>query len=729
MTHLDERIQRALSTVPAAASDFDAEKYRRAFAPSARAKAESVLTLLRQPISNPFSHLRPAFLSIGGADGEEVLTLLAETSASLGILLEASPTLAAYAASRQKPEGKVLTVVPGDASLTILRGVEQAFDFILAGHADYLVVTCHAVIHELFDRADNFDPQGFFGAIFSRRDIPVWFTYREPGIPEKWPEAVYLRADCAPESLLRIAKAIVDRHASFGGLLPVPAVIGDHVRLNRALAVETIVKLFYLDDLTYELAERSTAVDHQAMNNYLWFAIGQSALNNSAAAISTLSAPSESFLTLWQEHKIEVLTADMSGKRSQLPILESHTRLVAWRQKPPTELNPTSDGSADLAIAEEALVQGDEELLTTLLVSRGRSWIERRQRARSLELLSRIKGAVSPGSLSGLFSDYLIKISALFGDPTAVEHAFPPDLDELAAPYGLDLLFRAERMEIARKNNYHAVALDIANSLLRDTHAVLVANAEGSNLSRYIEGTALFLLANFLRFGGLYQRSLEIIKLSESRFRGGVESHATELAHCQYARSVCYAVQGLADFSPAPVPVQHFAAGLIQLTYANSAWFINDITSAITHAEKAEEAFHLMAAEKYVRRAKITAALLKIWRGLSEGRSPVSYQQLRSEFAQGLRVLTGESDDLAFASHWISTLRPSLAVGLLQFMAFRKSAAPETVVALPPLLYSRANGELELRLDLKADSLKSADEQLRSAIGTVSGRRIPLFPD
>jgi hypothetical protein len=728
MTHLDERILRALSTVPTAASDFDAEKYRLAFAPSARAKAQSVLTLLRQPTSNPFSHLRPVFLSIGGADGEEVLTLLAETSAPLGVLLEASSTLAAYASSRQKPEGKVLSVVQGDASLTILRGVEQAFDFILAGHADYLVVTCHAVIHELFDRAESFDPQGFFGAIFARRDIPVWFTYREPGIPEKWPEAVYLRADCAPESLLQIAIAIVNRHATLGGLQPAPAVIGDHVRLNRALAVETIVKLFYLDDITYELAERSTAVDHQAMNNYLWFAIGQSALNNNAAAISTRSAPSESFLTLWQEYKIEVLTADISGKRSQLPILESHTRLIAWRQ-PPTDINPISDGSADLAIAEEALVQRDEELLTTLLVSRGRSWIERRQRARSLELLSRIKGVVSPGSLSGLFSDYLIKISALFGDPTAVEHAFPPDLDQLAAPYGLDLLFRAERMEIARKNNYHQVALDIANSLIGALDTISAVRAEDSNLSRYIEGTSLFLLANFLRFGGLYQRSLEIIKLAEAHFRGGVESHATELAHCQYARSVCYAVQGLADFGPAPVPVQHFAAGLIQLTYANSAWFINDITSAITHAEKAEEAFHLMAAEKYVRRAKITAALLKLWRGLSEGRSPLSYQQLGSEFAEGLRVITGESDDMAFAAHWISTLRPSLAVGLLQFLEFRKSAAPETIVALPPLLHSRDSGELELRLDLKANSLASADEQLRAAIGTVPGRRIPLFPD
>jgi hypothetical protein len=148
---------------------------------------------------------------------------------------------------------KKLLVREGDAQERLADAIREAEELITSGKADFLAVTCHAVLHELFDRGkEAFDPLAFFGTIFSTNHS-TWFTYREPGVPEKWPDHVLLKARCSAKSLLALAEAIRSRHPVINSLTPKPSVVGDHVRLHKTLAMEVLAKLFYLQDLEHEI--------------------------------------------------------------------------------------------------------------------------------------------------------------------------------------------------------------------------------------------------------------------------------------------------------------------------------------------------------------------------------------------------------------------------------------------------------------------------------------------
>src|ERR1041384_3564645 len=310
MTRLDEDIRNALEALKApSGSEFDLSQYIQEFRASARGKAQDVFDLLAED-SFPFSGLRPIFVSIGGGDGEELDYLLRNTDANRGILVEMGHQLAALARDRNKTllEGKTIEVFEGDAKDQITPAIRFAHEAALKGEGDYVAVTCHAVIHELFDRGkEAFDPLAFFATIFSNVDIPTWFTYREPGAPEKWPTSVLLSGDCTAKSLLDLAHAICERHQSLRELSPKPQIVGDSVRLNRTLAIEVLAKLFYLTDLRHEIEERSSSVDHTVLTNTLWLAIGETARTENRANITSISSPTQSFIKLWQRYKVNVI--------------------------------------------------------------------------------------------------------------------------------------------------------------------------------------------------------------------------------------------------------------------------------------------------------------------------------------------------------------------------------------------------------------------------------------
>ena len=258
VSELDIKIAAALESLGSAVQKqtFDYTAYAAGFRQSAQAKAHETLLAIAET-TNRFPHLRPVFLSIGGADGEELVCLLQESIGKHGILIEQNRDLAQIARDRASSLGfKSLQVFEGDAQDRIAEAVELASSLVESGQGDFIVVTCHAVIHELFDRGkQEFDPLAFFATIFGS-DKSVWFTYREPGAPEKWPSKVLLKAICSPKSLLNLAEAIITRFPTFRMLKPKPTVVGDHLMLHKTLALEVLAKLFYLDDLAYEIEER-----------------------------------------------------------------------------------------------------------------------------------------------------------------------------------------------------------------------------------------------------------------------------------------------------------------------------------------------------------------------------------------------------------------------------------------------------------------------------------------
>src|ERR1035441_23181 len=106
LTDLNRKISSALqhlATPLPSVRAFDAQEYIGAFSKSARAKARTVVELLKSS-SEPFNSKRPVFISVGGGDGEELLTLLAETNGTTGILIEGLRSLAEMARHRPLPE-------------------------------------------------------------------------------------------------------------------------------------------------------------------------------------------------------------------------------------------------------------------------------------------------------------------------------------------------------------------------------------------------------------------------------------------------------------------------------------------------------------------------------------------------------------------------------------------------------------------------------------------------
>ncbi len=542
-------------------SSVPGSQYIEAFQSSARGKAEAVLAGLQQAVE-PLNKRPPVFLSIGGGDGEELCALLEKSDATLGVLIEKTKEFADTARENQSrlPKGKRIEVFEGDAQRKLPEAMEFVKLKIKDGHGDFLAVSCHAVIHELYDRSEEeFDLAAFLGAIFRYDDFPVWFTSREPGAPKKWPDKVLLRADCSPESLLNLANVIGARHPDLGNLRPRAHILGDDVRLHKLLAMELLAKLFYLEDLSHEINERSTAVDHEKFQSMLMLAIGETAVKDQRANATTVSAATVSFQKNWQQFRIEARGLNDNGETSRLTVAESQTRVLAW--KIPSGLSQQLGAQAgvvpstasaeslirrqDLIVAFEALKSQDVDVLEALCISRGRRWIESEDRDNALLFLERIKSSYPQNSLLACWAHYLLSLAALFSNK-ANPQMFSEDLESNAAPSGLAMLFRAERMEFSRKLSKREHAVEIANSLLPALPERVLASS--TDLERYAIATTKFVFANLLRSGGLYREAWQQISDAEGIYKPNIESHATELAHCHYAKTICVAMTGVSNF-------------------------------------------------------------------------------------------------------------------------------------------------------------------------------------
>jgi hypothetical protein len=721
---LQDKIAVATATLTSGspgADSFDPEAYGSAFHDSAREKAREVLRLLSE--ETRLANKRPVFVSVGGADGEEIEFLLRGSNGEVGILIEMVPPLAEVAKRRKIP-GKRLDVLqmPAQEGITAAMGIASAA--CREGFGEALVVSCHAVLHELYDRGGQvFDLLQFFGTIFAHDDLPTWFTYREPGAPEKWPDQILVAADCPPQSLLLLAKAIYDRHKVFRELSPAPGVLGDGIRVHKVLGMELLHKLFYLEDLAHEIEERATSVDHPVLQNALITAMGNRAHNEDRVSVTSVSSSTKSFISKWQQLKVKVSEICGDCSTRHLPIPESQTRVVGWRMPPPPKISNLSSMASDIAVAREAFDQGEDALLESLLLSRGRSWIESPSKVHGLDLLREVAEKTEATSTMSLWSRYLLSLDELFKGKLSAIQMFEKWADVRNSAFAI--LFRAEEMEFSRKGADLSRALKTANALLS---VLSTAKTPSSDLERYAVGTANLLVSNFLRSGGRYDEAASFITSAENMFNPSIPSHAAELAHCFYAKQVCIAMTGLASFSPSRSEVvQKFAAALIQIAYSHAAWFIGEIAQAKEHSAQAARLFTELDMPGYLKRAKSLESLLGIWGALAEGRT-ADLSVLDEELQRGVAELI--SQDPAFIVAWIPKLRPSTAVGLLQFSRrFSKNYGRKIELRLPRTLERQPDGSLSWFPSVTVYSLEQADFTLRAQIGISRERVIPLIAD
>jgi hypothetical protein len=738
-TELDREIETAVQQISVRGNElvFDSSAYISSFKVSAQEKAKSVLAHMQESTSPVFG-LRPVFVSVGGGSGDELQYLLEHSNAKVGILLEYNRELA-ETARRRSIEGKTLIVVEGDANNHIVEAMRLAADTITSAQADYIAVTCHAVIHELFDRGkEEFDPIHFFGSIFGYPEILTWFTYREPGVPEKWPETILIRANCTPQSLLLLTEAIRDRHPILKSLRPFPQVVGDRLRVHRVLGMELLVKLFYLPSLKHELEERSTSVDHTMLMNTLWLAIGESAQAENRAGIQSFSAPTQSFVEHWRRCAIDILGLTAQNTTFHLAVPESQSRIVAWRQAPADHLEESTPRPfarflgeqvgerPDLRVAAQAFATEDNQLLAAVLFSRGRAWIESTDSDNALRLLTTIRDSVGPNEDLRFWCDYLIQISGLFsGDSPPIFRPPSPGLVNAC----MRLLFEAEAMEFARKSGQLDIALEAANDISRSlSHPELVTDS--SVLGGYAIGTSHFLLGNLARHGGNYSLAWKQLDRARKCFQSGIESHDTELAHCYYARAVCTAMTGTSSFDfprTTDGSVNRFANALILLTYSHAAWFIDDIRNARRFALDAAGAFTTMGFPRYAERASALASMIEMWTVYATGGSwPSTDHSLLSRY---VRAVT-EGLDIEWFFGIFSSLRPSTALGLLQFSSLNSGLRDQNVeLQLPRTLREGEDGTLGWHLGERVNSLAEADRRLRVELGISSELRVPLLAD
>lgn len=739
-TQLDRRLTRAFTRLSSRISRSSARSkrgYSGAFdAKSADGKADEVLRLLHGRLSfnahaqAVLSAGRPVFVSIGGGDGRELIHLLSKSSSEVGFLVEFDRLRAnqARTGANRLPPGKKIEVIEGDAKIETQTAMAAAFEAVHDGKGERVVVSCHAIIHELFDRGvDGFDPRVMFGQIFGDPSVPTLFTYREPGKPSEWPDTVIVSADCDPANLLKLARLICEYHPPFRKAFPQPTILGEGVMMSGELAMELLVKLFYLRTLETELQERSTSVNHARMAHVLGMAIGQQARAEGAGQVFSLSGPTSSFRRYWERYHVQVSCEDELRNLLIQPIPESQTRLVAWRV-PRTSMEERNL-EAEIKLASDALATSDTALLTKLLLSRGRAWIEFPGKAPTVKLLRAVRARSGADELLHVWAHYLISVDRRLAEARVSPELFSKEWEDRAQKVGLGLLFRAQRMEFLRETTRLGEAVSIANNLLREFRST--PDPSGV-VETYSIAVSRFLLANLFRQFGLYQDALGQIQSATRIFIRGTASHEAELAHCYYAQLVCGSMLGKerSGLPPVVLPLVggiDFAEGFIKFGDSLAAWALQDTAEAYENAVAAVRSFTRIPSRKYADRALHLAKLLGWWESVRTGK-PLALSKEDRKWAGVVLTLTEEERDIDQLQRLISTERPSRVLGMLQFAHGRRRYT-EPIALTTRELYVMRNGELTTVPAQHVNSVRELDSSLRSALGIPLTLRVPLLSD
>lgn len=301
MTELDTKINKVMN------GSMKADSGALTFAGNASVinKAEDVINILHRM---EIDISQAAFLSIGGADGTEIIEILTKTSSSYGILLEYDDDLCRIANERSKKlreaYKKELQVLTGDAIQKADKAINIAAKWKSEEKINLLIVTIHALLHELPNRGSKItDLEGFLQK-FIRNDIPIVFIMREPCFPYDLPEFVYLSADCHPNSIVFIADKIKARHPEFANV-PEPLEFHDKVKINSRLAIETVMKLLYVEEINYEINERITSYsDNEYIKSF-------SVVFGSENIVKYEKIQTDSFNKLWKKYKIKMCDMDL----------------------------------------------------------------------------------------------------------------------------------------------------------------------------------------------------------------------------------------------------------------------------------------------------------------------------------------------------------------------------------------------------------------------------------
>ncbi len=279
------------------------------FEDSAREKAD---VFVSEAADRQFNLGDSVVISIGGGDGAELSTILLQSSAKYGILVELNPDAVEHARTRNENlqrAGKVMEIVPGDA-MQMSPFVRQKVEDLRANRAIRSVaVTIHAMLHELPSRSPGYEPQRLVHNLLYDMDSAFVFI-REPTAASDWPTLVQLKvAGLAAERLCRLA-ATVSEHCRVDTNVQ-PEVISGRVRMTNAQAIETLFKLFYIQDFRYEMGETITSFIPHEFSGMLEQALP-------GARVDLNYVESGSFKKKYRDYGVQTFD-DKSGKENAHP--------------------------------------------------------------------------------------------------------------------------------------------------------------------------------------------------------------------------------------------------------------------------------------------------------------------------------------------------------------------------------------------------------------------------
>lgn len=340
MKNIDETIEIILRNALArekSIGNADGEANRHAYIQSFEGEGERKIrfvvddleALKEAGLLNPH---RTVAMSVGGADGSDVLALMKRMNLPAGVLLEYDNDAGLNAQEKTRElreEGsRKFSVVIGDAIQKLDTALDKAKSAVEG--ADTLVVLCFGVLHELPKRSPNYTHDRFFDILFSAFPTVVVYCAEpcaQPEFPLGWPVSVELGfPGVKADRLAGIARFICDR--LFEGKAGAPEQRGHGlVRMSRDLAVELLHKTLRfssVDRFHHEMGERLTSFDVQSLSSMLATRIG-----NLEQEIAYRT--SDGFRKEYRDYGVNV--RDERG--AALPIPFTHTRLILRRFSQP----------------------------------------------------------------------------------------------------------------------------------------------------------------------------------------------------------------------------------------------------------------------------------------------------------------------------------------------------------------------------------------------------------
>lgn len=296
-------------------------KYHAAFDRSGEEKAKDIINVLSHKEKLDLSTC--AYLSIGGSTGSEIDYIFRNTPIRHGVLLEQDNDACRIAQERadalKKDLKKTFTVVVGDAFQQIEECRREYLEVLRTeGKISGLVASVQSLLHELPYRSPGFDLDPFLGHICWDWE-PLVLISREPCAPSDWPERVKLRV---PGLTSKELQSVANDIAAYLKFPSKAAQSGPNaVALSAGLAVETLMKLFYIEDYLHEIQEQTTSINPQEL-------VAAIEAHTGSDSVDQQRFTSASFRKLYRQHAIQVTAMD--GKR--VPIPNVFIRLVAERE-------------------------------------------------------------------------------------------------------------------------------------------------------------------------------------------------------------------------------------------------------------------------------------------------------------------------------------------------------------------------------------------------------------